>query len=63
MLGSVGMFIMLMPNNIITEKNFKVGWVVDAFMSILFGVLPLVLLSLPATLTDRCIQSSRDVSQ
>jgi hypothetical protein len=66
MLGSVGMFIMVMPNNIrnlTSEGDFTAIWVVDALGSILFGALPLVLLSLPATLTDRCIQLETCLSE
>jgi hypothetical protein len=66
MLGSVGVFIMIMPNNIrnfTSEEDFTAFWVVDALISLLFGVLPLVLLSLPATLTDRCIQLETCLSE
>ena len=49
---------MVMPNNIRNltfEEDFTAFWVTDALISLLFGVLALVLLSLPATLTDKCI--------
>ena len=45
------------------DKDFTVFWVVDALISLLFGALPLVLLSLPATLTDRCIQLETCLSE
>ena len=66
MIGSVGLFIMVMPNNIknlSSEKDFEAGWVVNAVISVFFGTLPLVLLSLPATLTDKCIQLETSLSE
>jgi hypothetical protein len=66
MIGSVGMFIMIMPNNIknlSSESDFQAGWVTDVLISIFFGALPLVRLSLPATLTDKCIQLETSLSE
>ena len=57
---------MVMPNNIRNltfEEDFTAFWVTDALISLLFGVLALVLLSLPATLTDRCIQLETCLSE
>jgi hypothetical protein len=66
MLGSVGFFTMVIPNNIrnlSSEEDLNVFRVMDALTSILFGMLPFVLLSLPATLTDRCIQLETCLSE
>jgi hypothetical protein len=66
MVGSVGVFVMVMPNtieNFRSERDFE-GFMVGQFlMSVFFGALPLVLLSLPATLTDRCIQLETCLSE
>jgi hypothetical protein len=66
MVGSVGLFTMVMPNNIknfSSEKDFRAFWLIDALVSVFFGALPLVLLSLPASLTDRCIQLETCLSE
>ena len=59
MLGSVGFFIMVLPNLVRRLTGAMGGNAValgmDALLSTFFGVLPLVLLALPASVTDKCI--------
>ena len=59
MLGSVGVFVMILPSVIenATAAEFNAVWTFVSFLlATFFGALPLVLLSLPAAVTDKCIE-------
>ena len=58
MLGSIGVFIMTIPNvirHVAAARTDIQSMALDGLLAVFFGVLPLVLLALPASVTDKCI--------
>ena len=59
MLGSIGVFVMILPEVIKNWRAADSPMIYTAFSTLLgtfFGALPLVLVSLPAAVTDKCIE-------